>query len=325
MIATQRTGDRLRRLTALALLLLASPAPLFAQYSYITNNNSITITGYDCSAGVITIPDTINGLPVTQIGITAFANCATLTGVVISSNVTSIGVDAFFLCTNLTTITVDANNPAYSSTDGVLFADNQTMLVVYPLGKLGSYTVPNTVRSLADHAFYNCTHLTRVTMPNGLADIGTYAFCYCSGLINVAIPASVTNIGLFAFGYCPNLAGIYFWSNAPPVGSYAFSGASKVTAYYLPGTTGWSYFSAIAGIPVVLWNPQTTSLGVQNNQFEFNVTGTTNIPVVVEACTNLASSVWSPLQSFTLTNGLVAFHDLQWTNYHARFYRLNSP
>ena len=320
-----KTKINLIQICLVGVTLLALPAAGQAQLTFTTNNGAITITGYTGNPTTLTIPGTTNGYPITGIAVNAFYGATGLTSITISSNVTSIGVDAFFLCTNLTTITVDANNPAYSSTDGVLFADNQTMLVVYPLGKFGSYTVPNTVRSLSDHAFYNCTHLTRVTMPNGLADIGTYAFCYCSGLINVAIPASVTNIGLFAFGYCPNLAGIYFWSNAPPVGSYAFSGASKVTAYYLPGTTGWSYFSAIAGIPVVLWNPQTTSLGVQNNQFEFNVTGTTNIPVVVEACTNLASSVWSPLQSFTLTNGLVAFHDLQWTNYHARFYRLNSP
>ena len=53
-------------------------------------------------------------------------------------------------------------------------------------------------------------------------------------------------------------------------------------------------------------------------------TGTANIPVVVEASTNLGSG-WVPLQSVSLTNGDFYFSDPQWTNYPGRFYRLRSP
>jgi len=55
------------------------------------------------------------------------------------------------------------------------------------------------------------------------------------------------------------------------------------------------------------------------------ITGTTNIPIVVEACTNLASPVWTPLQTVTLTNGLFYFSDPQWTNYSGRFYSIQMP
>ena len=64
---------------------------------------------------------------------------------------------------------------------------------------------------------------------------------------------------------------------------------------------------------------------VSNGQFGFNVTGTPNIPVVVEACTNLANPVWTPLQSMTLTNGSVYFSDPNWTNYPARYYGIGFP
>ena len=67
------------------------------------------------------------------------------------------------------------------------------------------------------------------------------------------------------------------------------------------------------------------SFGVSNNQFGFNVTGTANIPIVVEACTNLASPVWTVLRSLKLTNGSFYFSDPQWTNYSGRFYRISSP
>ena len=79
----------------------------------------------------------------------------------------------------------------------------------------------------------------------------------------------------------------------------------------------------------MLWNPliQTGdgSFGLRSNRFGFTITGTTNIPIVVEACTNLANRGWVPLQSCTLTNGSLYFSDAQRTNYPARLYRIRSP
>jgi hypothetical protein len=79
----------------------------------------------------------------------------------------------------------------------------------------------------------------------------------------------------------------------------------------------------------MLWNPQVqttdASFGVRTNRFGFSITGTTNIPIVVEASTNLASAGWTALQTCTLINGSIYFSDPQWTNYPARFYRLRSP
>jgi hypothetical protein len=67
------------------------------------------------------------------------------------------------------------------------------------------------------------------------------------------------------------------------------------------------------------------NFGVQNNQFGFNITGTANLPIVVEACTNLANPAWTPLQSLTLTNGLFYFSEPLQTNSTGRFYRVSSP
>jgi hypothetical protein len=72
---------------------------------------------------------------------------------------------------------------------------------------------------------------------------------------------------------------------------------------------------------------QTTegSFGVRQNRFGLNITGTADIPLLVEATTNLAAQSWVPLQSCTLTNGLIYFSDAQWTNYPSRVYRIRSP
>ena len=51
---------------------------------------------------------------------------------------------------------------------------------------------------------------------------------------------------------------------------------------------------------------------------------TTNLVIVVEACTDPGNPVWLPVATNTLTAGSAYFSDPQWTNYPARFYRLRS-
>ena len=171
---------------------------------------------------------------------------------------------------------------------------------------------------------------TNVTIPNNVTSVGTQAFDYCTNLTSVTIGSGVTNIGIYAFYSCTALRGVYFRGNAPSVqqGSFPTTGYLPY-AYYLTGTIGWAAFSATTGIPSVLWNPQVqtgyASFGVHANQFGFHITGTADIPIVVESCTNLARAVWTPLQTCTLTNSLVYFSDPTWTNYPNRIYRIRSP
>src|SRR4026207_2524418 len=61
-----------RPLFALCWLLLGLPALVHAQFKFTTNNGTITITGYTGPGGVVEIPSTITGLPVSSIGTYAF-------------------------------------------------------------------------------------------------------------------------------------------------------------------------------------------------------------------------------------------------------------
>jgi hypothetical protein len=125
---------------------------------------------------------------------------------------------------------------------------------------------------------------------------------------------------------CVKLAGVYFKGNAPSLGMDVF-GADTTTVYYLPGTSGWG--PTFGGRPTALWNPQVPtndgSFGLRQNQFGFNIAGTPDIPLVIEASTDVAARSWVALQNCTLTNGSVYFSDPQWTNYPSRFYRIRSP
>ncbi len=67
------------------------------------------------------------------------------------------------------------------------------------------------------------------------------------------------------------------------------------------------------------------SFGEHANQFGFNITGSSNLTVVVEACTNLSNQAWLPVYTNTLTGGTMLFSDPDWTNFPGRFYRVRSP
>jgi hypothetical protein len=304
----------------------------------LTIPNSVTsigagafvLTGLTC----VTIPGSV-----TNIGGSAFGGCYNLTNVTIPSSVTSIGAYAFTRCYDLTDVTL---------------ADGVSSLASYMFYMAGvhSVTIPGSVTNIGQGVFMNCdlrnvticngvpsigtsmfeqSSLTSVTIPGSVTNIGDSAFFECTGLASVTIPASVTSIGVEAFNTCTRLTNVYFQGDAPSALTLeeflVFQGDNNVTLYYLPGTSGWS--SPFAGLRAMLWNPLIQngdgSFGVHNNTFGFNITGTINIPIVVEACTNLANPAWTPLQTLNLTNGSFYFNDAQWTNYPEQFYRVRSP
>jgi len=215
--------------------------PALPCFNITTDNGQVTITGYNGPGGAITI-GTINSLPVTDIAANAFLNNNNLVSVTIGASVTTIGAAAFAGCSSLTAITVDASNPAYSNTsDGVLFDKNQTTLVQYPGAKVGGYTIPNSITSIAQNAFYRCTGLTSVAIPNNVTSIGQYAFLFCSKLTSVTIPSSVTSMGDYAVALCGNLASAVFLGNAPMMGVGVFDyDAGGFTVFYDKGATGFT-------------------------------------------------------------------------------------
>jgi uncharacterized repeat protein (TIGR02543 family) len=225
----------------------SSPAPWNddrASIKRVVINSGATTIGsaafYECSSVTsISIPGTV-----TSIGNRAFWGCSTLTSITIPASVTTIGSGTgngfvFNYCTSLTTITVNSSNQNFSSVDGVLFNKSKTQLRVCPAGKSGSYTMPDSVTSIAADAFMRCANITSVTFSSKLTTINSEAFCYCTGLSSVTLPRTVTSLASRAFGFCSNLSSITFLGNAPSINAYAFTGVTA-TASYPGGFASWT-------------------------------------------------------------------------------------
>ena len=205
--------------------------------------------------GAITIADDTKG-----IAGGAFRNCNGMTSITIPGSVIFIGGYVFQWCGSLASITVDESNPNYKSEDGVLFSKDGTTLIAYPTGKTETaYTIPNSVATIGDCAFYSCSLLTSVTIPNGVVSIGEKAFYHCSGLTSTTIPAGVISIGDYAFFGCSGLTDFFCHArNVPTTKSDAFDDsnianatlhvpAGSIEAYIAAGEP-WSHFKAIVAL-----------------------------------------------------------------------------
>lgn len=129
---------------------------------------------------------------VTTIGNLAFSHCRKLTSISIASTVASIGSMPFYNCNLLTDITVDSANAHYSSLNGVLYNKPQTLLVAYPPGKVGSYSIPAGVAGIGTRAFHSSNELTSLNIPPGLDSISSTAFTNCDSLISFVVDAGNT-------------------------------------------------------------------------------------------------------------------------------------
>jgi hypothetical protein len=167
----------------------------------------------------LVIPDSV-----CAIGDRAFSSCELLARVTLGAHLTSLGSYVFGYCSSLMDFVVHSNNPAFSSVDGVLFSKEPAMLVQYPCGRTGSYTIPDDVTEIADGAFV-----------------------VCGGLSALTIPASMRKIGDIVF-ICRNLTDIYFNGNAPTTTGARWIYSGSPTIYYLPGATGWG--TTFGGYPV---------------------------------------------------------------------------
>ena len=240
----------------------------------VTIGDSVTTIGsyafYECtSLTSVNIPNSV-----TEIGSSAFYTCGKLASVTIGDSVTTIGSYAFLDCKSLKEF-----KGKFATEDGrSLIVDNT--IIAYANASGTTYTIPDSVTTIGNSAFYKCTSLTSVNIPDSVTTIGNSAFYNCNSLTSVNIPDSVTTIGEWAFFGCTSLTSVNIPDSVTTIGDSAFSYCYSLKKVYCYAT-----------IP--------PSLG--SNAFYNNASG--RRIYVYEECVELYKSVWGDYKDSIHTNG----------------------
>jgi hypothetical protein len=120
----------------------------------------------------------------------------------------------------------------------------------------------NTLTSIGEEAFLNCSNLIGITIPNSVTSIGGYAFQNCTGLTNVIIPNNVTIIGEGAFWNC-DITSVIIGSSVEIIGGSAFIGCNDLTTLIIPSSVtsiGEKAFQNCSSLTSVTFNGTITSL-----------------------------------------------------------------
>jgi len=175
-------------------------------------------------------------------------------------------------------------------------------------GNLTSITIPDSVTSIGDSAFFECNSLTSITIPNSVTSIGYNAFYGCSSLTSITIPDSVTSIGGAAFENCNSLTSITIPNSVTTIEHSAFSRCSNLTSIIIPNSVTSienSAFSGCSGLTSITIPDNVTSIGNYAFSGCSSLTSIT-IPDNVTSIGNYAFSGCSSLTSITIPNSVTS-------------------
>lgn len=178
-------------------------------YDIYPDEGVVIITGYKGSDKNVVIPDTIDGVPVTEIGSQAFYYNWDITGVVLPDTVKRISDGAFWGCENLSAFKFSASLESIGTR---AFWDTALKEVI----------MPDSLKELDERTFGQCRFLTKVKIGSSLTAIPESAFYDCAVLNSIEIPDNITSIGREAFALCYELSSVKIGKGVRVIETNAF-------------------------------------------------------------------------------------------------------
>jgi len=251
----------------------------------------------------ITVPDSDNEISLSQRWLGS-GNPEGYQVINLGKSVKNIDNDMFTGCKRLKAINVSADNPYYTSVNGVVYTKDMKTLVAFPRGFEGTYNVPAEVENIdvltlsiysdIEKVFPNTSSCNFVkengvtynkdktvilfsdknisgnyVMPSSVKEIREKAFDGCTNLTGITISSNVTEIVYAVFADCSSLKNVTIPDSVKKIGNTAFGGCSALTAVNIPSgveTIDTNAFMRCSGLENVTFNNGLISIG--NHAFE---------------------------------------------------------
>ena len=94
--------------------------------------------------------------------------------------------------------------------------------------------LPNSLKTITERLFYNCTNLRQVSIPDSVTEIGRYAFAHCDRLQSIVIPNSVEEVGEYCFEACLNLTSVQLSSSMKVLRTHLFASCNSLAHLEIP-------------------------------------------------------------------------------------------
>ncbi|MBP3315538.1 MAG: leucine-rich repeat protein [Clostridia bacterium] len=163
--------------------------------------------------GILRIPDSLNGKPVTVVKSSAVSEAdktSAIKEVIIPDSVTTIEPKTFATFENLEKVVL--GNRVTTIGDAAFNGCR----------KLKSINLPDSLQYIGVAAFQSCRGLQNIVLPKSLTTIGSYAFQDCIALSSIVIPDSIETIEEHSFSYCASLESVTLRKGVKKIKDNAF-------------------------------------------------------------------------------------------------------